>query len=350
MKRTGFIYTPRNMYQVATDDQREAGDRVDFAHVFTPRNSDQENVIDDCLMRLRRGENFILEAPTGWGKTYVCVAIIAAMGRRALVIVTKDDIVKQWANAVNTIIKDCRIGYWRGDTVPKRDDQIVIGLVQSLRKGQERYPAELFKGFGFVVVDEAHRMGADEFSQSMWHFPAKLRLGLTATPDRKDGKEMVFKGHIGPVQVKAKMDVLSFGVLAVATSWKVPYINMKGEYVPYPHKPGRVTGLLKFLQKNPDRNRLIKQFTEKSRAKGRRVVIFSDGIKHLKILSEMFDKDDVGWYIGLSNKVYKGSDLEREKQRESDKLKPIVMATYQMAAEATDVPVWDTCVLASPQK
>jgi len=50
----------------------------------------------------------------------------------------------------------------------------------------------------------------------------------------------------------------------------------------------------------------------------------------------------MGFYIGANTKAEK---LAREKEKE----KPIVLTTYTMTAEGTDVPRWDTCILAMPR-
>jgi len=57
----------------------------------------------------------------------------------------------------------------------------------------------------------------------------------------------------------------------------------------------------------------------------------------------------LGWYIGLQSDVYSGSKEQKKKQREMAKIKPVILATYAMASEATDIPWLDTCVLAAPR-
>ena len=348
------IWLPRGNYEIS-EDRMEEGSRVEIANNFIPRNNDQRRVYNIASDYLHSGRSFILEAPTGWGKTVVGSALIASVGRRALVITTKEDILFQWRESLKNIclLSTGEVGDWRGNQTPKPQHKVVVGLVQSLMKGGDRYPIHLFKDFGFVIVDEVHRMGADEFSQAMWWLPAKLRLGMSATVDRKDGKDIVFKGHIGEVAVVAGQPALKFNVVVYKTDWRVPIVRRKDKAGPIPHSPGRIMSLMESMSRDMKRNEIIMAFVEKSLKTNRYVVVFSDTIAHLKILRMMLDKHgvkDIGWYVGSTSDVYQGTKKQRLKQREVDKKKRVVLATYKMVSEGTDVPWWDTLILGTPRK
>jgi superfamily II DNA or RNA helicase len=248
------------------------------------------------------------------------------------------------------------IGIWRADDGFGPQHKLVIGLVQSVMKGPERYPTLRFEDFGLVVCDEVHRMGAEHFSQAMWWLPAKLRLGLSATPVRKDGKDIVFLGHIGPVKVVAEQETLIPSIFVRKTSWKVPLVTRYGRYTKLPHSMGRTTHLAKLMAFDHNRNAMILEFVKAACDKGRATLIFSDIIDHLKelevgLLTLGVPKEAIGYYVGLNtgNHIYSGSQLERKKQREAAKIKSVILATYQMASEATDIPWIDTCVLGTPK-
>jgi len=68
---------------------------------------------------------------------------------------------------------------------------IVVTTVQSLSKG--KYSQQLLDEFGFVVADEIHLMAAQVFHLAFTFVRSKYRLGLTATPDRKDGLQQVIQ-------------------------------------------------------------------------------------------------------------------------------------------------------------
>lgn len=350
------IWLPRGMYPISNNDQRDAGVDANFANNFTAKHDDQKMVVDRTAQLLLAGESFIVQAPTGYGKTYVGCAVAAKVNKKTLIITTKEDIIDQWKAAAMAVLglKDSEVGIWRGDQVPSTDCKFVISLVHSVLKGPERYSPEAYEGFGLIIIDEVHRMGADEFSQAMWWFPAKLRLGLSATVYRKDGKDEVIFSHIGPVKVVAQQDVMIPKVLFKHTGWKVPIVWRDGKRVKMPHQPGRTMHLSKAMSSDVRRNMLIVSFLAQAVSKGRNTMVFSDIVEHLTILHSMclsagISVSDMGYYVGLGSEVYSGGKADQKAQREKAKLKKVIFATYKMASEATDIPWLDTCVLGTPK-
>lgn len=179
-------------------------------------------------------------------------------------------------------------------------------------------------------------MGADKFGQAAWQFPAKLRLGLSATPYRRDGKGVVFKSHIGQVLVKTEAIPLIPKILVwYKTNRRVGSI---------PHKAGKTGHMTRVLAADVERNIKIAEFAGEAYKKGRTVVIFSDTLAHLDALYDFVvmarvKRKDIGRYVGGLT----------EYQRKVEKAKKVILATYAMCSEATDAPWWDTAVLATPK-
>lgn len=349
------MWVPRNCVGTALTEIYDPGHAVwVIKNNFVPRNADQVRVVKESHALLDQNVDFVLQAATGYGKTYLGAEMISYLQRRALVITTKEDIVEQWRKAVKDVcgLKDDQIGVWRGDHIPHAGHWVVIGLVQSIMKGPDRYPIHCFRGFGLTLVDEVHRMGAEKFNAAMWWVSSRHRVGLSATPYRKDGRERAFEYHIGKTLVQAKQDVMIPKVIAKATGWKVPMVHWSGEYKKLPHTFGRTMNLDVRMGKDKYRNRLITEFCKAAVAKGRYTVVFSSSIKHLHALHDDFvgegiSPHKIGWYVGLAN--YDKSQGDPKWQRETAKIKNVVLATYSMASEGTDVPWWDSCVLATPR-
>ena len=363
------IWLPRNCAPIVTNENEaeqvlatSVGPRgYNWDNGFQPRNSEQQRLVDESVALLMRGgvsNGHIIEAPTGFGKTWVGAAIIQKVGVRPCVITTKEDIMHGWRVVLSKClnIDPDDIALWHGNKVPKPEHQAAVALVQSVCKGFSRYGFDIYNSFGLIMVDEVHRMGADKFSQAMWEFPALYRVGLSATPYRKDGKERVFKAHIGEVEVSTEMQTMIPKVIMVDTKWEVPIVydweeqRMAPLFIPW----GRMMVAVKHLSKDKRRNKIIINFLRSVLSKGRNTVVFSDTVKHLQIIKDLCveagipdDTDTMGWYTGLSSGVYPGTG--KREQRERAKLAKICLATYKMCSEATDVPWWDTCILATPK-
>ena len=366
------IMVPRNCAPEVTEKQAEelyhmtVGKKTyNWADGFVPRDDEQLRMVEASVKLLLHGgrSGHIMQAPTGYGKTYLGSAVIQRIGVRTLVLTTKEDLLDAWKIALNKTlnIDPDQIGEWRGDVVPLPHHEVVVGLVQSVCKGVPRYTRELYESFGMVMVDEVQRMGADKFSRAMWWLPARFRLGLSATPYRKDGREEVFHAHIGEVLVSTEERTLIPKVICVDTEWEVPEVWQfdpsvgKNIYGPLDIPWGRAIVAAKHLAADERRTDIIVRFMHSALKKGRNTVIMSDTVDHLQRIKEALvasgikDKEGMfGWYVGLSNDVYKG-EKDRKAAREKAKLARIGLATFKMCSEGTNVPWWDTEVLATPK-
>jgi hypothetical protein len=68
----------------------------------------------------------------------------------------------------------------------------------------KEYPEDTFTSFGLSIFDECHHLGAEVFHKAMAKVSSKYMLGLSATPNRKDGLRKVFEWYIGPIVYMTK--------------------------------------------------------------------------------------------------------------------------------------------------
>ena len=96
---------------------------------------------------------------------------------------------------ITGFLPNARVGRIQGKIIDIEDKDIVIGMIQSI--SMKDYPLNTFDSFGFTILDEAHRVPSKEFSKALSKINCKYMLGLSATPDRKDGLTKVLKWFIG---------------------------------------------------------------------------------------------------------------------------------------------------------
>jgi len=150
------------------------------------------------------GGGGIISIGAGRGKTVTAIAKIARLGVKTLVLVHTSDLLSQWVERLQEYLPTAEIGIIKGKKTQVMGKDVVIGSIQSLsnpRKDAE-YPLELFKDFGFVIIDECHHIGARMFSRCLRKSAFRYMMGLTATPDREDGLTKVFKYYIGDICFK----------------------------------------------------------------------------------------------------------------------------------------------------
>lgn len=331
--------------------EMSAGFDCSFTSKFVPRNTEQSRVADESETLLRKGENFITECPPGFGKTAVAVEVACRIGKKLLVVVTKEDIRDQWMDAFKKfttldIKKD--VGLIQGDLFQVSGRKVVIAMVQTLAQ-ESKHSLSVMSEFGLVIFDEVHRMAADFFSNACFRCPALLRWGLSATPDRKDGREEVLYSHIGKVKVRSLAVPSTPRVVVRHSPWKCPVVPVKQpdgsvKVEPIPHNAGRCGHVINMLCNHYGRNKLIATFIHAAYKKGRCILVQSDRKEHLEVLASMVQSMGVhsahtGLYVGGLTKA----------KREEAKQKKIIYSTFQMTAEATDIPWVDTLVLCSPK-
>ena len=127
---------------------------------------------------------------TGLGKTWLSAFDTAAPEfRRVLFVAHRDEILSQAMETFRQCRPQARLGRYDGiEKDPTAD--VVFASVQTLGRSAhlERFSPDYFD---YIVVDEFHHAAARTYRQLIDHFTPKFLLGLTATPERTDGGDLL---------------------------------------------------------------------------------------------------------------------------------------------------------------
>jgi superfamily II DNA or RNA helicase len=147
----------------------------------------QEAALSEISFRWRSGARAVmLVMPTGSGKTTTfCEAALraAARGRRVLILVHRRELLKQTSRTLSDFGIDH--GLIAAGMSMFRDKPVQVASVQTLvrRLSKLRWTPDL------IVVDECHHaIGGNTWGKVLAHFERARVLGVTATPQRLDGK------------------------------------------------------------------------------------------------------------------------------------------------------------------
>jgi hypothetical protein len=177
-------------------DERCAGRAIDVEFCGQLRPSQE-----DAVSMIAEHDEGILCAPTAFGKTAVAAWLIAARRVNTLVLVHRQQLLDQWHARLAMFLNltDKSIGQIGGGK-SERSGTVDIAIIQSThgKEGVKEFVAE----YGQVIVDECHHLSAFTFEQVMKQVKARYVLGLTATPERKDGHHPIIYMQCGPIRHK----------------------------------------------------------------------------------------------------------------------------------------------------
>jgi superfamily II DNA or RNA helicase len=176
----------------------------------------------------------IVEAPCGAGKTVIGCSLMSRYDTPCLVLVHTRDLAMQWVARIRDSlgIEAGLVGYGkRKKGEPGGDARVVVASLQTLARFGWWAVHEFGLRFGLVIADEAHHVPASTWGAVMAGLSARVRVGLTATPERADGLTPILGWHLGPTVARIDPQVLedNGSVLAPRIQrWHAPEIDLEG--------------------------------------------------------------------------------------------------------------------------
>lgn len=331
---------PKFIRQVveALDESREV------TRLFEPRGAQIEALY---ALEQSREEGFdkgLVVAATGIGKTYLA-AFDSRPYHRVLFVAHREEIIKQAAQSFKNVRPDKSIGFFYNEQKDK-DADFVFALVQTL--GKKAYLNEAYfspDAFDYIVVDEFHHAVAGNYKEIIEYFKPKFLLGLTATPERLDNKDVFALCDYNSVyEVRLKE--------AINKGWLVPfrYYGIYDETVDYSAMHMR-NG--KYDEKELEQSLMIHQraelvFKHYMKYQSQCAMGFCASRGHAEYMAKYFNEQGIA-----SVAVYSGAQGEYTNEREeavtqlkNGELK--VIFSVDMFNEGVDVPNIDTVLFLRP--
>lgn len=321
----------------------------------------QESFVAQMVSAAARYGDFLAEAATGMGKTEMALSMIQRLGKTALIIVDQENLLTQWKERAKSSLglTDKQIGIVQGSTCDYEGKHLVIAMMQSL--SQRRYEVPLYDWPGIVVFDECHTAGAPTFSRVMLQFSARVRVGISATVDRKDALQKLIHWNLGEVRASLKQ---------AHTRSYVYYVESQTVYSWYATISPKTGRIIEEVSSDPVRNRMLVEAILWLYETGRDTLVVSDRIEQLEALCSMVHyagvpKEVTGLYCGYRTVwqyekdptpkrkpegYEKGTEYtpvvlkacrKRVPKAELERVKnsaKVLFATYGMMAKGVDVP------------
>ncbi|AMD94201.1 DUF3427 domain-containing protein [Leptotrichia sp. oral taxon 847] len=324
-----------NLKLQKTFDYRKVKNNKNY---FEP-NSMQKELLEKLKNTRKSGnKKGLVVAATGTGKTYLAAMDIKNFfekkEKKFLFLAHREELLE---NAILVCKKIMKIGENKVGRIfggkKETEKKIIFATVQSLQNNYLEFSKDYFD---YIVIDEFHHSSAKSYTKILNYFNPKFLLGLTATPERMDGKdilELCDYNLVGEMGLKRAMeqDLLApfhyFGINDETFDYeKIPYKN--GKYQE------------DILVKNLLNNKRVDYIIEKIKKIGfdgekMSCIAFCENINHANFMNKNFNKNG---YISeiLTSRT---SKFEREKILEDFKNKKSeILCVVDILNEGIDIP------------
>lgn len=156
-------------------------------------------------MRLRHETIALLYHATGTGKTVTAVSDAKRFGGRTLFLAHTHELVEQAFHTFKSLWSEVSVGRFT-DGTKEPDAFVVCGGIQSVALNLERFREA---DFDYLIIDEAHHAAAETYQKVLGYFKPKFTLGLTATPERADDKDIleIFKNTAHRLDIQTAVEI-----------------------------------------------------------------------------------------------------------------------------------------------
>ncbi len=327
--------------EVTIVDNTHEGEDIKIEHNIIPRNDTQILAID----YMNANNNGMIKLGPGMGKTVISIYMIATRKKKAIIVVHRDSLDKQWRKRLlehsNLEMNDIALLNSAKFEEQLMESPVIISTSQTITSILKRFPLEYLTtlhkaNIGISIFDELHTtVGAPTFSKCSLHMPSRVTYGLSATPYRNDGNTDIIKYHLGDMlESDSDDDTMPAEVTFILVDFDIDtprrfkYLNWEGNF-----QRSRYLNIMKNSKVFMD---LVKALLMKL-SKDRNLLFISERVdKMINILFDWMPYEDKSKFIA-------GSDLDELEKR-------ITFSTPGKIRDGIDVPHKDSLLITSPVK
>lgn len=222
---------------------------------------------------------------TGTGKTVTAVSDAKRLGKRTLFLAHTKELIYQAYNCFRKLWPEVSVGrYVEG--YRESDAYIVCGSIQSVAANIGIFAPD---DFGYLVIDECHHGTAETYRKIMSYFNPSFTLGLTATPERTDGEDLldIFKNVAHKLDLKTAVELdtlIPVRCVRIATNIDLRDVRINGfQYNAFD---------LESKIQIPGRNQLIVD-TYCEYVKSKPTVVFCMSVRHAQEMADLFQAKSI---------------------------------------------------------
>ena len=287
---------------------------------------EQKEIFTESVALLNKSGSCLMAIYPGGGKTITSLSIASTIGHRTMIFVNKLVLIDQWLETIRR---------WFGDTASV---QIVKGKSKGLQRGCDFYIVNAINvvkhdfqeyqdlGIGLLIVDECHLMVTRVFSQALSYICPRYLMGLSATPFRVDGFDVLLELYFGLHKVSRKL-FRPHTVYFLDSQIRIDHDkDMRGDII--------WNSVIDKQMSHPQRNARIADLC--LRFKNRNILILSKRIKQMDTLAEL-----------LRDRGETSVTMMKDNETTFDRDARILIATFQKVGTGFSHDKLDMLLLAS---
>ena len=263
----------------------EADLPVQMGQTIELRDYQQEAIENLKKMREDGKTIALLYHATGVGKTITAATDAKAVGGRTLFLVNALKLASQAKDTFAKVWPEATLGEYTGSQ-KDASQTVIFATVQSISKDLEKFsPTD----FDYLIVDECHHAAANTYQKIFTYFHPKFILGLTATPERSDGEDMLelFQNVAHKMDLKTAVErgiLVPIRCIRVKTNIDLTDVRING--IKYNSQD------LESKLFIPERNQLIVD-TYLKYVNGKKTVIFCASVDHAAEIAKLLRDNGV---------------------------------------------------------
>ena len=324
--------------QIEIDDQRVSGTPTTFRF-----HGELTAMQQQAVSALLAHDIGVFVAPPGSGKTVVGTFLVAQRACSTLILVNRRPLLDQWIAQLALFlgIDPKEVGQI-GAGKSKRNGGLDVATIQTLARGGAL--DSVVAGYGQVIVDECHHLAAVSFERVLSEVKARYVMGLTSTPERRDGHQPITEMQLGPVR---------FSVGPKSEAGRAPFarrlIVRDTGFRDLEDATPSIQRLYAQLSVEETRNELILLDVLTALEEGHSPILLTERVDHLDYFAARLES------VRATVVVLRGGMSAKERRRSLDRLdgtsanpRRIVLATGRYIGEGFDDARLDTLFLALP--
>lgn len=305
--------------------------------VFELREHQEEALANLVKMREKGKTIALVQGATGSGKSAIGVLDAKQVGKRVLFLAHTKELVEQGAENFERLWPEVSVGRFY-ESLHDTTSFVICGSIQSIIRNLDQFKPD---DFDYLIIDECHHASAKSYTKILTYFRPKFTLGLTATPERADGADLleVFQTVAHKLDIK---DAVETGVLCPVRCIRVK-TNIDMSDVRINGFKYNVLDLEQTIM-IPDRNRLIVD-TYMEYAQGKSTVIFCTSVNHAETIAKLLQERGIKAEAvsGGTNAAVRKKILKQYADKEIQ-----VLCACDLLNEGWDSPITEVLFMARP--